>query len=548
MSPITVDPEVYYNAAKVVFSEYGVVIESVSGSLNPGLAASKGMAGNYPAVAPWVTEYSSVAIDLEGVLVAYGNALLTMGDMLNLAGYTWAKANYDANPSTNKGVEPAMPPPRIGPAWDDKSIDIPDPMPSPYTTPDRGLLTNPTTLRDKLTTVLRQNNAPAPTGDTDALTAASNGWQAFSEHDAWTGGSARIQATISSFDAVGSPEKSDVTDMLNILRSAPPAIAEVAKGFASATSAHTAELTSLRSTLVSNAVVAFPDSGTSSSSSCTAVTIAFAEEPDDANLSAGAATLASAVSGHALYALLAKAEFTGSDTLPQLKMKLEEIMSSPIDELTNRATWKSSAPKCELNPEGQRDYDGSNDIVRGWIDDAVKYGNAAGVDPKLVLAIVYNEGGNRADTSLEQAGSGVWDATREILNPIREQTTPTGMGMSLGLTNIKEGTYEKLQQAYPEEFGSIPWARVQYDDAVAIKAAAYSLKRIQDQYGSSVPDEMKEKYTTNEFMAAGYNSEGAMRDYLAQADLGPQVKNYLKMNEGSYAKASELIDGAYTCR
>ncbi|MFC8042346.1 hypothetical protein [Nocardia sp. NPDC057353] len=69
--------------------------------------------------------------------------------------------------------------------------------------------------------------------------------------------------------------------------------------------------------------------------------------------------------------------------------------------------------------------------MRGWIDDAVRYGNEAGVDPKQVLAVVFNEGGDRADTQLEQIGSGYWDAIREILNPIREATSPTDMGMSL---------------------------------------------------------------------------------------------------------------------
>ncbi|MGQ4616996.1 hypothetical protein [Nocardia sp. R7R-8] len=120
--------------------------------------------------------------------------------------------------------------------------------------------------------------------------------------------------------------------------------------------------------------------------------------------------------------------------------------------------------------------------------------------------------------------------------------------MSLGLTNIKEKTYQELRKAYPDQFGSIPWARVQYDDSVAIKAAAYTLKRIREQYSSHVPAQMKEKYNNNDFMAAGYNSELAMKDYLKQAELGPQVKKYLQMNEGSYAKASKLIDGAYTCR
>ncbi|MBH0781779.1 hypothetical protein [Nocardia bovistercoris] len=400
MSPITVDPELYYAAAKAVFNEYGRVIESVRGSLNPGLAASNGMAGNYPAVAAWVTKYSSVAADLEGVLVAYGNALLTMGDMLNLAGYTWAKANYDANPSTNKGVEPAMPPPRIGPAWDDKSIDIPDPLPAAYTTSDRGLLTTPNTLRDNLTTALRQNNAPVPTGDSDALNAANSGWKAFSEHDAWTGGHGRVESVIASFDTVAAPEKSDVVDMLNVLGSASTSTAEAAKGFAAATAAHATELADLRATLVSTAASAFSDSGASASSSSTAVTLTFTEEPDESSLTSGAVIIASTLSTHPLYALLAKAEFSGADALPQLKAKLQEIACSPVNELVNRATWKSSALKCELNPEGRRDYSGSNDIVKGWIDDAVKYGNAAGVDPKLVLAIVYNEGGNRADTTL----------------------------------------------------------------------------------------------------------------------------------------------------
>ncbi|MDO3650375.1 hypothetical protein [Nocardia mangyaensis] len=547
MTPTIVNPQVYYAASAAMFTEYQALVDAVSAVLNPGLAGSKGMAGNYPAVARWVTEYSSAAADVESVLVAYGNALLQMREMFNLAGYTWAKANYNAG-INRTGAAPSLPTMGARPVWNANSLDIPDPMPAAYTTSHRGLNTNPDTHGDKLRTIFQQNSTQVPTGNTNALSTAAASWQAFSTHDVWTGGTGRLQAVISSFDEITAPEKTDLLEMLNILRTATTTIAEAAHGFAMATCAHTTELENLRSTLTANAPTAFPDAGVVASKTFVEVLIVFGRELTDDALQTGGTVLAQSVSGHSLYSLLARAEFSGTATLPQTKNYLEEIAGSPVDELTNRASWKSSAPKCELNPEGQRDYGGSNSIVTGWIDDAVAYGNAAGVDPKLVLAIIYNEGGNRSDTQLEHAGSGILDAGREIGNPIREKTNPAGMGMSLGLTNIKENTYNKLQEEYPEEFGSIPWERVQYDDSVAIKAAAYTLKRVQDQYGSEVPDTMKEKYSTNDFMAAGYNSEGAMPDYLAQGDLGPQVKNYLAMNEGSYQKASELIDGAYTCR
>ncbi|UGT64531.1 hypothetical protein [Nocardia asteroides] len=548
MSPITVDPAVYYAAAQAIRSEYAGVLDSVHNSLNPGLATSAGMAGNYPAAAPWVSRYSSVAADLEGVLVAYGNAVQTMGDMLELAGYTWAKAEHDANPATNKGGGPVSPPPRVGQTWDDRNIDIPDPMPAPYTTSDRGLRSNSDTFRDTFAAALRHGNAQVPTGDTDALDAASTAWRSFGDHDTWRAGPARIQAIAASFDTAEAPEKADILAMLGILAAAPTTVTEVAAGFATTTAAHAAALADLRSRLVANAAGAFPGSTVTAAGSNTAVTISFAEAPEGAALVDGAAALATAITGHTLYSLLAAAEFAAAENLSQLKARLEEIMSSPVDELVNRATWKSPAPKCELNPDGLRDYHGANDIVRGWIDDAVRYGNEAGVDPKQVLAVIFNEGGDRADTQLEQIGSGFWDATRDILNPFREATSPTGMGMSLGLTNIKEKTYQELQEQFPDQFGHIPWERVQYDDSFAIMAATFTMARIKDQYGPTLPDEIRERYSSNDFMAAGYNSEGAMDDYYRRKDLGPQVKQYVAMNDASYARASEIIDGAYTCR
>ena len=63
----------------------------------------------------------------------------------------------------------------------------------------------------------------------------------------------------------------------------------------------------------------------------------------------------------------------------------------------------------------------------------MKYGNQAGIDPRMVLA------------------------------------------NSLGLTNMKEAQFDEVKKRYPDEFQGVKWSDVVGNSEVSIKATAYNL-------------------------------------------------------------------------
>ncbi|MFD4406444.1 hypothetical protein ACFWPH_27150 [Nocardia sp. NPDC058499] len=546
--PIQVDPEVYYACARELLAEYGTLDNAVAQVLVPQLADTYGMGGNDHVAGHWNSEYRRVADHMIATLVSYGNALLTFSDMLNLAGYNWATANYDADRNPNKGPQPAMPPPRVGQKMDTARVEIPDAQPAPYTTHDRGLTAQPAALADQLLTALRQNNTQIPEGDTAALGRAAAGWQAFADHNACSGGGSRLQGLIGTFAPVRTPEAPDVLDDLTILRDGANAVGAAAKGFATAVRGFETGLADFRSCLSRTVPGAFPDAVASGSILDAAVLIACSGEVPAESVRTGAAALAAAVSGHDLYAVTAQPNFPDTDALPTIQAKLEEIAQSPIDELANRATWNSGPVKCALKPEGEQDFGGVNDRVKGWIQDAVEYGNQAGVDPRLVLTVLYNEGAKRSDTWIEdRIGSHWWDQVREMGNGPRK-LIDGGVGMSLGLANIKEDTFNELKAKYPQEFGNASWQDMTEDDSLAIKAVAFSLNRLGKEYAGSADENIVEQYSRNEYLALSYNAEDFLDEYNDMSKVGPEGQNYINMTNENWKIASDLIDGAYNCQ
>lgn len=162
-------------------------------------------------------------------------------------------------------------------------------------------------------------------------------------------------------------------------------------------------------------------------------------------------------------------------------------------------TWDSPPPefKWKYEGNGEAELEGR---VPAWGQDSVKYGSAAGVDPRLVMAIVYNEGGD----------------TPQALRPgldLGRETVPRGVlpgpvnpdGNSLGLTNMKKPTFDKLKEKYPKEFGDSEWSDLIGNDPLAIKATAWNLRRLKDELGPEIPAAMKARYSLNQILAAGYN-------------------------------------------
>jgi hypothetical protein len=103
---LVVDPNVYYNAAKKLYAMTGDINTAVARNPVPGLTSSAGMAGNYPAVSGWNSAYREHSGDVRTVVTTYAKALQNFGDILNVAGYNWDTAEYNANPNPAKGAAP----------------------------------------------------------------------------------------------------------------------------------------------------------------------------------------------------------------------------------------------------------------------------------------------------------------------------------------------------------------------------------------------------------------------------------------------------------
>ncbi|WP_157101795.1 hypothetical protein [Nocardia caishijiensis] len=554
MAPIKVDPQVYYEAAKSMYAGLAELKSGVADVLNPQMVGTDGMGGNDQVSSAWNTEYYSKSECFIDTVVAYGRALHTVGRMFDLAGFNWQVANYDADVESRTGERPSMQYASSDAGWARDNIKIPDSLPPPFTTPNRGLTTTPIELRDDILSVFRSAGTDVTDGDTDALRKAAAAWTAFAEHSACLAAPGNLQQLSDSLGSLQAPETQDVVDILTTIKTAVVGIRSAACGFSSGIADFSSAVADFRSKLVAATPGAFPGTlegmavaPVTATASAQAVDIRAAVDFDASEITSAATTLSNSIAGHRVYDLGQRPNFPDTEQLAGIKTSLEEIANSPIDEIANRGSWKSGVVKCTLNPEGQRDYGNANANMREWVDDAVLYGNQAGVDPRVVLAILYQEGGDRAESALQESASWGYDAFRYVTTRPREVTD--GYGNSLGITNMKEETFNKLKEKYPEEFAGKQWALVADDDSLAIKAAAFNLKRIQEELGGKAPDGLQENYTRDEYLAAGYNSETKFLDtYIPNEEFGPAAKDYINRFDISRQIASDMIDGVYTCK
>ncbi|MFX0574295.1 hypothetical protein [Nocardia nepalensis] len=214
---------------------------------------------------------------------------------------------------------------------------------------------------------------------------------------------------------------------------------------------------------------------------------------------------------------------------------------SPADH--TRASWTATPPRFVPKTTGNQ-RDEVDPYLSSWIDDSVEYGQRAGIDPRLVMAIVLNEGGSRA-LETGRAGATAYDLGRWATDPIRG-----GAGNSLGLTNMKEPTFNELKKQYPAEFAGHQWSDLMTDEHLAVKATAFALKRLEeDPSTGGVPETMKEKISLNEYLAAGYNAgEKQLREYRGAGDLGPAAAGYAQRADENFARADELMQKMYVQR
>lgn len=142
----------------------------------------------------------------------------------------------------------------------------------------------------------------------------------------------------------------------------------------------------------------------------------------------------------------------------------------------------------------------------------------AGVDPQLVMAILYNEDYKPHDPSFERE----W----QKLKP----------GAAFGIANMHEATFDEVKRG--RSFADRSWTQLPDDPDLAIQAEAWYLHDLKAQ----LPAHHVASLTTDELLALGYNTgPGNMRLFAQGTKLGSQAQSYLDELRGNWPKAASAL-------
>lgn len=149
-----------------------------------------------------------------------------------------------------------------------------------------------------------------------------------------------------------------------------------------------------------------------------------------------------------------------------------------------------------------------------------RYASSARIDPRLLMAILYNESYKPHDPSLERA----W----QRLKP----------DAAFGVANMHQATFNQVKQG--RDFAARDWQQLPDDPALAIEAAAWYLHDL----AASLPSHYSADYTRDELLALGYNTgPGNMRAFARGVTPGSSAQAYLDRLHANWAAAGRAITG-----
>jgi len=147
-----------------------------------------------------------------------------------------------------------------------------------------------------------------------------------------------------------------------------------------------------------------------------------------------------------------------------------------------------------------------------------KHAKAAGVDPVLVMAILFNESYKPHDAAAQQ----LWLA----LNP----------NASLGVANMHRAAYDDTKRG--RDFAKRAWEDLAEDPDLAIEAEAWYLHDL----ARSLPTHRAGSLTLDELLALGYNTGPSnMRAFARGVQPGPMAQTYLDQLHDNWAKSTAAL-------
>lgn len=142
----------------------------------------------------------------------------------------------------------------------------------------------------------------------------------------------------------------------------------------------------------------------------------------------------------------------------------------------------------------------------------------AGVAPRLLMAILYNESYKPHDPQLERA----W-----------QQWKPDA---AFGVANMHRATFDATKAGRP--FAGRAWEQLPDDPDLAIEAAAWYLHDL----AAQLPARRAGALTADELLALGYNTgPGNMKAFARGTKPGPAAQSYLDTLRGNWAKAGQAV-------
>ncbi|WP_037571368.1 transglycosylase SLT domain-containing protein [Phaeacidiphilus oryzae] len=164
--------------------------------------------------------------------------------------------------------------------------------------------------------------------------------------------------------------------------------------------------------------------------------------------------------------------------------------------------------------------DGSDPYApENFVAQTVKYGHQAGVDPQLVLAILFNESYKPHDPAFQRA----WQRMKP--------------DAAFGVANMHRATFDGVAAGHHQLAGR-SWEELPDDPSLAIQAEAWYLHDL----AAALPSAHDRSYTKDELLALGYNAgEGNMLAFARGVSPGAQSQTYLATFRQNWPKAGALL-------
>ncbi|MEV7353929.1 lytic transglycosylase domain-containing protein [Kitasatospora sp. NPDC091276] len=185
--------------------------------------------------------------------------------------------------------------------------------------------------------------------------------------------------------------------------------------------------------------------------------------------------------------------------------------AAPSASASSPSESASTAPSKPSKPSGRYDPADYAAPVR-------RYAAEAGVNPQLLMAILYNESYKPHDPELERA----W-----------QRGKPEA---SFGIANMHRAAFDDTKPGRP--FADRKWEELPDDRDLAVQAAAWHLHDLAGQ----LPARPSAPLNHDELLALGYNAgAGNMLAFARGVKVGSQAQSYLDRLHDNWAKSGTAV-------